>query len=272
MIVETYISRIGWAFPEKKLRLAPTTYLSFRVALSAISPTSRQPLVSESLEDAASIANAFHNKRVFKRTFIFILMEKHPHIELYLHTMKAVCPELQDHHLVEFSESLEIRTFEKNEFLFPAGTVQEHVVFVAKGLARVFYIDQKGDEKTTWFVKDQDFATDYPCFLSGEKSQYTVQCLEACETVWLPKHAIYKGYSTHPELEKYGRLIAEEVIRQQQERIASFLFKNAKQRYLDFLANSSPLLNRISVGQLASYLGIERQSLTRIRKEILEEK
>ncbi len=199
-------------------------------------------------------------------------MGYHPNIENYLNTMKMVCPELEDHHLTEFASCLEIRSFEKHDILFPEGMIQEHVIFVAKGLARVFYIDHKGDEKTSWFVKDQDFATDYPCFLSGEKSEYTFQCLEPCETVWLPKQAIYDGYARYPELQKYGRLIAEEIIRQQQERIASFLFKNAKQRYLDFLENSSELLNRISVGHLASYLGIERQSLTRIRKEILEKK
>ena len=199
-------------------------------------------------------------------------MEWHPNIEMYLSTMKWLCPDLKDFHLTEFANCLETRSFDKNEVLFQEGSTQEHVVFVAKGLVRVFYNDQKGDEKTSWFVKDQEFATDYPSFLTGERSHYTFQCLEPCETVWLPKQAIYKGYETFPELQKYGRLVAEEIIRQQQERIASFLFKNAKQRYLDFIENSSPLLNRISVGHLASYLGIERQSLTRIRKEILAEK
>ena len=84
----------------------------------------------------------------------------------------------------------------------------------------------------------------------------------------LSYHHIQQGYDRLPNLERYGRLIAEEVLMSQQKRIESFLFDNAETRYLDFVRENPDLFNRISLSHLSSYLGIERQSLTRIRKKL----
>jgi DNA-binding MarR family transcriptional regulator len=69
-------------------------------------------------------------------------------------------------------------------------------------------------------------------------------------------------------LERYGRLVAEEVLKFQQKRIESFLFETAEQRYLNFVKEQPELLSRVSLSHLSSYLGIERQTLTRIRKKL----
>jgi hypothetical protein len=66
----------------------------------------------------------------------------------------------------------------------------------------------------------------------------------------------------------FATLIAEEVLMSQQKRIESFLFDNAETRYLDFVRENPDVFNRISLSHLSSYLGIERQSLTRIRKKL----
>jgi ABC-type amino acid transport substrate-binding protein len=81
------------------------------------------------------------------------------------------------------------------------------------------------------------------------------------------KH-IQEGYKKFPIFERYGRLVAEAVLKIQQKRIEGFLFDNAETRYLDFIKENPNLFNRVSLSYLASYLGIERQSLTRIRKKL----
>jgi hypothetical protein len=83
------------------------------------------------------------------------------------------------------------------------------------------------------------------------------------------KH-IQEGYNKFPNLERYGRLVAEEVLKAQQRRIESFLFDNAETRYLDFVIENPDLFNRVSLSCLASFLGVERQSLTRIRKKLMQ--
>jgi hypothetical protein len=76
------------------------------------------------------------------------------------------------------------------------------------------------------------------------------------------------GYNEYKNIERYGRLVTEEVLVQQQTRVESFLFEKAEERYLNFIKRSPNLFNRISLTYLASYLGIERQSLSRIRKKL----
>ena len=66
----------------------------------------------------------------------------------------------------------------------------------------------------------------------------------------------------------YGRLIAEHVLTVQTDRVESFLFENAEERYLNFIEQNRDIINRISLSHLASHLGIERQSLSRIRSRI----
>lgn len=193
-------------------------------------------------------------------------------IDYYLQTMKQICPLIEDNHLLEFRDRLCVQEFAKGEFIFPLHIHHDFIVFITQGLVRTFYVNDRGEEKNAWFTWESQFVTDYPCFLSGEKSNYAFQCMEATRGVLLPKQAIYEGYNTHASLEKYGRLIAEEVVKSMQTRIEDLLFLSAKERYVKTLENESELVQRISIGQLASYLGIERQTLTRIRKEVLLEK
>ncbi|MBB6369695.1 Crp/Fnr family transcriptional regulator [Chryseobacterium shigense] len=96
----------------------------------------------------------------------------------------------------------------------------------------------------------------------------TFQCLEPSVIINFPMEHLHTIYSRIPTFEKYGRLIVEGKLKIQQERLESFLLQNAEQRYRDFMKQYPQLHNRITVSQLCSYLGVERQTLTRIRKKI----
>ncbi|MEL7339577.1 MAG: Crp/Fnr family transcriptional regulator [Bacteroidota bacterium] len=193
-------------------------------------------------------------------------------IQQYLASMKMVCPEIEDYQLTEFSQTLREARYQSRELIFGYRKVPKHVAYVASGLVRAYYIDQGGDERTSWFIPEKDFATDYPAFLRARASNYYFETLEPSIVVYLPKDAIEAGYARYPSLQKYGRLIAEAILSIQQERIESFQFKTAKERYLDFLTQKPQLAQRISQSLTASYIGIERQSLTRIRKQLYEQK
>lgn len=185
--------------------------------------------------------------------------------------MKSVCPEIIDEHLVEFKKSLEIIEKKKKDYVFKEKEVQNAIYFVISGLVRSYYENDNGDEKNAWFIQENDFVTDYPCFLESTCSQYSFQCMEDCIFVKLPKDSILKAYKNFPSIDKYGRLIAEEIIKMMQNRIESLLFLSSKERYVQVLLKEKNLVNRISVTALSSYLGIERQTLTRIRKEIMNQ-
>ncbi len=95
-----------------------------------------------------------------------------------------------------------------------------------------------------------------------------MECLEPCIIIALKYKDIQEGYDKFKSNERYGRLIAEKVLTIQTDRVESFLFETAEERYLNFIKDHPGLINRISLTHLSSYLGIERQSLSRIRSKI----
>jgi CRP-like cAMP-binding protein len=146
--------------------------------------------------------------------------------------------------------------------------MQKEIGFVYSGLLRAFYIDNNGNEISVNFIRENRYATHYAAFITQTPSKYYFQCLESTVLVTISYKHIQEGYEKFPIFERYGRLVAEAVLKIQQKRIEGFLFDNAETRYLDFIKENSDLFNRVSLSYLASYLGIERQSLTRIRKKL----
>ncbi|HEY1053596.1 MAG TPA: Crp/Fnr family transcriptional regulator, partial [Emticicia sp.] len=98
--------------------------------------------------------------------------------------------------------------------------------------------------------------------------RYSIQCLEPTTMICLSYENMQWVYQNLPGFDRYGRLIAEEILKRQQARIESFIFETAEERYLDFIKYHPTLFNRVSLSHLCSFLGIERQSLTRIRQRL----
>jgi hypothetical protein len=189
-------------------------------------------------------------------------------IQAYIDSVKLLCPET-DNAALEFLESgITISHINKKQVYIEADALQENVGFVFSGLLRAFYIDSDGNEKTVRFTKENEFATDYVAFISQTPSKYCFQCLETSVILNISYQHMQEAFAKHSLIQKYGRLIAEEVLKGQQKRIESFLFENAEQRYIRFIKDNPGLHNRVSLSYLSTFLGIERTSLSRIRKKI----
>ncbi|HTI93495.1 MAG TPA: Crp/Fnr family transcriptional regulator [Puia sp.] len=189
-------------------------------------------------------------------------------IDAYLRSFKTICPRVTTTELDYLESGLTVSELKPKHFYLHANTIQREIGFVFAGLVRTFYIDDKGDQISVNFVRESQYVTHYPAFITQTPSKYYFQCIEPTIIVNLPYHHIQEGYDRFPNLERYGRLIAEEALKVLHRRIESFLFENAETRYLDFMERFPDLFNRVSLSYLSSYLGIERQSLTRIRKKL----
>lgn len=190
-------------------------------------------------------------------------------IEIYLKSFTSFCPELTEQEITVLVSKLTFVELKKKDFFLEAGKIQNAIGFIAKGLVRSSYIDLNGNEITVGFYAEEDYATHYPSFITQKPSNYSIQCLEPTTFVCLSYKDIQWMYRHIPNIEKYGRLIAEEILKIQQERIESFIFQTAEERYVHFIKKQLSLFNRISLSHLCSFLGIERQSLTRIRQKLL---
>ena len=163
---------------------------------------------------------------------------------------------------------LSIKEYSKKEHFFRSGEIQKKMGYVCKGLLRRYYINDKGNTITTGFVNENKYATDYPAFIRQKPTKYFMECLEPSIIIELSYESIQEGYKKFKNIEKYGRLIAEYVLTFQTDRVESFLFETAEERYLNFIEQNTDIISRISLTHLSSYLGIERQSLSRIRSKI----
>jgi CRP/FNR family transcriptional regulator, anaerobic regulatory protein len=189
-------------------------------------------------------------------------------IKIFIKKIQAICPDITDDELKEFEAGLIVKHFKRKEFIFEKEKPHNQIVYIISGLVRSFYIDEKGSEISAYFIKEFDFVSDYPAFLKDVKSNYQFEALENTNVIIIPKSLILNAYNASAKFERFGRLIAEEAVQFLQGRVEGFIFKSATERYSEFMNKENELFNRLSVEHVATYLGIERQSLTRIRKKL----
>ena len=186
----------------------------------------------------------------------------------YLNAVRTLCPNVSHTALNYLKSGLRVVELQPKHFFIHANVIQQEIGFVFQGLIRAFYIDNQGNEITVNFVQENRYATHYTAFITRTPGKYYFQSIEPTILVNLSYDHIQTGYDKFPDIERYGRLIAEEVLKFQQKRIESFLFDTAEQRYLDFIKENPDLFNRVSLSHLSSFLGMERQTLTRIRQKL----
>ncbi|MBX2828231.1 MAG: Crp/Fnr family transcriptional regulator [Flavobacteriaceae bacterium] len=196
------------------------------------------------------------------------MTEKDKPQEFYFDVFMTQFPLLSEE-AQEFTYSiLTLKKYDKNDFVFQNGDIQRTIGYVCQGLLRKYYINEKGKKINTGFICEGGYATDYPSFLKQKPTKYYIECLEPTVIVNMGYDDLQKIYQKSKGNEMYGRLIAEQVLIRETDRVESLLFESAEERYLNFIEQNRNILNRISLTDLASFLGMERQSLSRIRSNL----
>lgn len=192
-------------------------------------------------------------------------------IQLYLNSYKNISPELTDEELEFVKSNISILKLKKKQILIHENEIQKSIAFIYSGLIRSYFIDENGKEINNAFFSENEFVTDYLSFIKQQKTKYTFECLEDCILISIPFETVETAFDKYKNFANFGRKIAEWALENRTKKYESFLFETAEERYLRFIAENRPILNRISLSHLASYLGIERQSLSRIRSKILSQ-
>lgn len=156
----------------------------------------------------------------------------------------------------------------KKHFLLQEGDVCRYIAFVVKGCLRSYSVDDKGEEHVIQFAIGDWWISDLQSYLSGEPSVYNIDALEESEVLLLDKSARDNMLIALPKLERFWRLLLERSYVAAQQRLACTLSVSAESRYLAFLKEFPALLQHVPQNQIASYLGIAPESLSRIRKHL----
>ena len=170
-----------------------------------------------------------------------------------------------------FLNILSTKQFKKKDFLLQEGKICSSVSFLNYGCMRLFY-NVDGVENTTQFFFGNSWYTDYASFLTGNTTIENMQALEPCEIIQFKKEDLYKLFARFPVFEKVGRVMAENAFLSLSRLNQMLTNEEPQQRYLNLLQQRPDVVERIPQHYIASYLGVKPESLSRIRKRILDQK
>lgn len=156
----------------------------------------------------------------------------------------------------------------KDEYLLREGEVCKEVGFIIKGLARYFIRKESGEEMIYDFGKEGNFICNYESFLDRSPSSKNIQFIE--DTTWLSISFdnLQVFYKKIREGEKFGRIICEQIFVDALRKITSLYTFTPEQRYQQFLDSYPHLQQRIPQYYVASFVGVQPPSLSRIRKRL----
>jgi CRP-like cAMP-binding protein len=169
-----------------------------------------------------------------------------------------------------FTSLLKVKKLKKKQYLLQEGDIARHEYFVNKGCLRTYTIDEKGQEHVIQFAIEDWWIGDMYSFLTQTPAKYTIDALEDSEVFCLEKNALEELYVKIPKFEKFFRHLLQNAFISLQERVIGNLSQPADERYCTFITKYSDMEKRLPLKQIASYLGITPESLSRIRSQYIK--
>ncbi|WP_215225785.1 Crp/Fnr family transcriptional regulator [Echinicola shivajiensis] len=181
----------------------------------------------------------------------------------YLSKYTAITEELEN----AIYESAFFKSYKKGTILLKEGDFSNECYFILEGCVRSYFL-KDGEEKTIEFYTEEQVVTPAN-FGKPIPSPYYLECLEDI-VVNVGNPTVEKEmFQKYPQLESLSRVIAEVILTKQQESFTEFKTSSPEERYLNLLKTRPDLLQRASQHQIASYLGIKPESLSRIKKRLM---
>ncbi|MFD0796841.1 Crp/Fnr family transcriptional regulator [Maribacter chungangensis] len=177
--------------------------------------------------------------------------------------------ELSEEEKEDIRLTFPIKVFEKGTYLLKQGNVAKDAYYVISGCIRAYELSD-GNDKTIAFLTEGQCAANFQSLSNKTPSNYSYVCLEKTTVTVsnsVKELALYKKY---PRFEAFCISGMEKMMGEKQEELASFMTMKPEQRYLHLLATRPSITQRVPQHQLASFLGIKPQSLSRIKSRILD--
>ena len=148
------------------------------------------------------------------------------------------------------------------------GQVCHHYGFVSNGCFKTYAVDDAGKEHNLQFAAENDWVVDIASFYAEKPSKLFIETLEASQILTIERNDLIDFYKKYPKFVRYFKVIFENKFVEMQNRVLQNISSTAEGRYLAFLEQYPRLANRIPSIQIASYLGVTPEFLSKIRKDI----
>ncbi|WP_158859245.1 Crp/Fnr family transcriptional regulator [Lunatibacter salilacus] len=176
---------------------------------------------------------------------------------------------LTDEQWEVFKGGFKIRNYHKGDFILNEGETEQFLSIVLAGSTR-HYVMVKGEEKSFDFSFQHEFNCSYSSFIQQEPSRFFIQALEDCVLASIHYDFLQQLYQHYPESNKFGRTAVEQYYIWREQREISLLTSSASERYEKLMQKYPVYLEQVPLKYLASYLNIKPESLSRIRKKLME--
>lgn len=175
--------------------------------------------------------------------------------------------EVRDEVLALFAPILEKITLPKGVLLQEAGKLCARLYLVEEGILRAYYFKEDKDI-TAHFAFSREAITAPDSFITGRPTRYYLESLEESQAYVVDRYQLERYLQEHPELENLARRFTQAIYLELLQRLESLMFLSAQERYENLLTRHPQLIRRVSLGHIASYLGISRETLSRIRAKV----
>ncbi len=160
------------------------------------------------------------------------------------------------------------KRIKRRQFILQEGEVCKHYNFVVEGCFKMYKVDTKGSTHNLQFAVENGWIADIGSFHSEKASELNIEALEQSIILQISKEDLITLYTHFPVFDRIFRVLVENAFINLQKRVLQNISATAEERYLDFLNIYPHLFNRISNVQIASFIGVTPEFLSKVRKEI----
>jgi CRP-like cAMP-binding protein len=159
----------------------------------------------------------------------------------------------------------------KGDYIVQQGAVCKHTNFIISGCTKNFYVDQQGQEHIVTFAIENWWSADLSSFITQTPSDFNVKCIEATEVIQFTYQNQDEIFQNIPKMETLFRKLLEKALVSSQKRIVNNFSLSAKDQYLYFKKQFSTIEQRVPQYMVASYLGITKEFLSKIKTELAKD-
>ncbi|MPS66130.1 MAG: cyclic nucleotide-binding protein [Chryseobacterium sp.] len=190
--------------------------------------------------------------------------------EIFKKYFQKVLPDLTDEKFNLIVEKSKLITLPRKEMICRQGDICSLKIFVAKGLLRNYSISEDGSEHILQFVNEMSWTTDPESFYTNRPSKLNIETLEPSEIFIFNLNDFHQLREEIPTLSIFIEELLTKKTMEINNRLLVNISSTPEDKYLHFIKNHPDLLNRVPLHMIASYLGMSRETLSRVRRQILK--
>lgn len=166
---------------------------------------------------------------------------------------------------IEFINSFfSLKKVRRAQYLLHEGDEVKYEYMVLSGIYRIYYLDNEGKEHIVKFAQENSWMSDYKAFFNRDRATTFIECIEGGQVLYLTLYGRERLSAELNKMEHFFKVRLTNDYIESEERIKFLLLNTARQRYDEFVRSHPGLLQRIPKKIIASYLGVCRETLSRI--------